>query len=86
MKKYIFLLAVCLSGFAAKACEICEKQQPRILRGITHGGGPSSNLDYVAIFIMVLITVATLFFSIKWIIYPGEKSNSHIKRSILNEE
>lgn len=86
MKKYILLILLCCTRFTTMACAICEKQQPKILRGITHGGGPDSNLDYVAIFIMVLITVATLFFSIKWIIRPGERSGLHIKRTILNEE
>ena len=73
-------------GTAAFACSICEKQQPKILRGITHGAGPDGKFDYIIIWIMVAITMATLYYSVKWLIRPGEKSNAHIKRLILNDE
>ncbi|SEA44414.1 hypothetical protein SAMN05192529_11911 [Arachidicoccus rhizosphaerae] len=73
-------------GSLAFACSICEKQQPRILRGITHGAGPQSRFDYVIIWIMVVITMATLYYSVKWLVRPGEKNGGHIKRFILNEE
>ena len=66
------------------ACPTCEAQQPRILRGITHGTGPDSSMDYIIVWVMVAIVIATLFFSIKWLIVPGEKSDKHIKRHILN--
>jgi len=72
-------------GAVAYACSVCEKQQPRILRGITHGAGPQSRFDYVIIWIMVVITMATLYYSVKWLIRPGEKNKEHIKRFILNE-
>jgi len=73
-------------GSMAFACSVCEKQQPKILRGITHGAGPEGRFDYVIIWIMVVITMATLYYSIKWLVRPGEKSGRHIKRFILNEE
>lgn len=69
----------------AFACSVCEKQQPKILRGITHGAGPEGKFDYIIIWIMVAITMATLYYSVKWLVRPGEKSSSHIKRCILNE-
>ena len=84
---YLSLLTLLtLNATGALACAICEKQQPKILRGITHGTGPEGNFDYIIIWIMVAITMATLYFSVKWILRPGEKSDAHIKRFILNEQ
>ena len=79
------LILVCIARIAF-ACDACEKQQPKILRGITHGIGPQSNWDYVIIWTTVVIVIATLFFSVKWLIRPEEKSALHIKRFILNNE
>lgn len=73
-------------GLPVFACPLCEKQQPRLLRGITHGTGPESNWDYIIVWVTVLIVLFTLFFSVKWLIRPGEKSDNHIKRFILNHE
>jgi len=67
-------------------CPACEKAQPRILRGITHGAGPKSQWDYLIVWVAVIITVLTLYYSIKWLIRPGEKSAGHIKNFILNDE
>lgn len=82
-KKYLILILFFLANTVAFACSVCEKQQPEMLRGITHGTGPQSNWDYVIIWAIAIIVAATLFFSIKWLIWPGEKSGSHIKRTIL---
>ena len=68
------------------ACEVCKKQQPKVLRGITHGGEPASDWDYVIVGCMIVIVAASLFYSIKWIIQPGEKQSEHIKNSILNPD
>lgn len=84
MKKIILLPFMLLSGFLAIACPVCERQQPRLLRGIVHGAGPGSKWDYLIVSVMLAIALFTLFFSIKWMIRPGEKSGSHIKRYILN--
>ncbi len=75
------LLLIYLPGIA---CEVCKKQQPKILRGVTHGVGPQSDWDYVWVGSIVVIVLVSLFFSIKWIIHPGEKNMDHIKHSILN--
>lgn len=75
-----------ITGLIVIACPTCEIAQPRYLRGITHGTGPQSNWDYVITWAMILIVLFTLFFSVKWLIRPGEKSNDHIKRFILNNE
>lgn len=87
MKKKIFLAAMLLSAtVAGYACPACEKQQPKLLKGISHGVGPQSRWDYVIVIIVSLIVLVTLYYSVKWIIKPGEKSASHIKRTILNFE
>ena len=79
-----FILFLLFGNVAAMACEVCKKQQPKVLRGITHGGGPQDNWDYVAVWCMVAVVAVSTVFAIKWILRPGEKDVSHIKRSILN--
>lgn len=86
MKKLLLCVFSLLPVLAVLACPVCEKQQPKILRGITHGAGPQDNWDYIIVWTMVVIVVFTLFFSIKWLIRPGERSQTHIKRLILNNE
>jgi hypothetical protein len=84
MKKLFLLISILAFSIASMACPACEAQQPKILRGIVHGAGPTSNWDYVAGSVTLLIVLATLFYTIKWIITPGEKEITHIKRNILN--
>ncbi len=86
MKNIMLILVFLIPGLSAMACPACEKQQPEMLRGITHGTGPESNWDYVIVWATVIIVLITLFFSVKWLVRPGEKSEYHIKRSILNKE
>lgn len=86
MKKIILMLPVLLIGLLAIACPTCEIAQPRYFKGITHGTGPQSNWDYLIISVTVIIVIATLLFSIKWLVQPGEKSVTHIKNLILNIE
>ncbi len=81
--KYLISVLVIFIAQIAIACPVCEKQQPKITRGLTHGAGPQSNWDWVIIAIISLITVLTLIYSIKYLIKPGEKNNDHIKQSIL---
>ena len=84
MKKTITFLFLILIQMVAFACPVCQRNQPKIIRGIVHGSGPDSNWDYVSIWITILIALITLFFSVKWLIKPGEKNSDHIKYSILN--
>lgn len=86
MKKILPGVVLLFTGLLATACPVCERQQPKILQGITHGSGPESNWDFVIIAVASLIVVATLFYSVKWLLRPGEKSGSHIKYLILNNE
>lgn len=85
MKKTGVILIILLQTVAA-ACPVCERQQPKIVRGIVHGAGPDTSWDYVIVCTVAVIALATLFFSVKWLIKPGEKNKSHIKYSILNND
>ena len=85
MKKLLLLIPMIVMCIGAMACPACEAQQPKLLRGLTaHGSGPTSNWDYVAGIITLLIVLIVLFYTIKWIINPGERETTHIKRTILN--
>ena len=86
MKKIISVAAMLVINMSAFACPMCEKQQPKILRGVVHGGVPQSNWDYVIVWAVAILTVITLFYSIKWLVRPGEKQSNHIKYTILNIE
>lgn len=84
MKKISVSFFLLFTGIISRACPACEAAQPKVLRGITHGSGPTSNWDYVAGIVTVLIVIVVLYFTIKWLVDPGEKEENHIKRSVLN--
>lgn len=88
MKKFInsIIIFFFASVGTVAACPACEQRQPKILRGITHGAGPDSRWDYLIVYTTIVIVLATLFFSVKWLVRPGEKSKDHIKRMILNNQ
>jgi hypothetical protein len=86
MKKHLALLTTLFAYAAAAACPACEKAQPRLLRGITHGTGPDSRWDYIIVWLTVIATTLTLFYSVKWLIRPGETAANHIKHSILHHD
>jgi len=84
MKAILTVFAVMLLSITSFACEVCEKRQPKFLKGITHGGSPDGNLDYVMVSVTVIIVLATLFYSIKYLVKPGEESADHIKKIIID--
>lgn len=86
MKYRLTIIFLLVTSIIAQACPVCDKQQPKILRGITHGTGPESQWDYLIISIMVIVVLFTLFYSVKWLIYPGETSPNHVKQHILNDD
>ena len=86
IKSLLLTILLCFFMVSMYACPACEKQQPKLLQGITHGSGPNGNWDYVIIAIAFTIVLLTLFYSIKWLIKPGEQANSHIKQIILNAD
>jgi uncharacterized protein HemY len=86
MKKILILIPLLFAALGSFACPACEKQQPALLKGISHGSGPESNWDMLIVWVIAIIVVLTLFFSVKFLIKPGEKSESHIKRFILSND
>ena len=83
LKIFLFLLTF-LTVQIATACPICEKRQPKITQGLTHGTGPQSNWDWVIIALITTLTLLTFVYSLKYLIKPGERNMNHIKQSILS--
>ena len=77
----LFLSA--LAAFPAWACDACQKQQPEVLRGITHGTGPQSEWDMPIIWVSAILVLITLVFAMKYLVRPGEQDPGHIKRTAL---
>jgi len=85
--KIIFsLLFSIFSGLQAIACEVCQANQPKILKNITHGAGPQGNWDYIIISVAVVIVSITLILSLKFLIKPGEKDPRHIKNIVVEQK
>lgn len=66
------------------ACPVCEKNQPAVLKGISHGTGPQNNWDYLIVIVAVLIVIYTLFHTVRLLVKPGEQNDNHIKRTVIN--
>ncbi len=79
----IFLLGLVVA-LPAWACEACQRQQPKLLRGITHGTGPQSGYDMPIIYASAVVVLITLILAVKFLVKPNEGAADHIKRSILN--
>ena len=47
---------------------------------------PDGPLYYLIVIVSSLIVLAVVIYTIKWFIWPGEKSDDHIKRKILDSE
>lgn len=84
MKKILLLLSfwVWIPDWI-NACNVCEKQQPELLRGITHGTGPESGWDWVIVSIISVITVFIFILSLRMLLRSGENHRGHIKYSIF---
>jgi hypothetical protein len=82
MKIYATLILLFIN-LTMSACPTCERNQPKLLRGIVHGSGPESNWDYISIIFTMVMALATLFYTVKWLAKPGEKNADHIKYFIL---
>lgn len=86
MKKVKMMLMLLIATVGVHACPVCERNKAKFLQGITHGGGPDSKWDYLIVIAIGALALFTLFYSIKWIIRPGEKNADHIKYSLFNEQ
>lgn len=87
MKKIlsIFTIMVFLGNQLSWACDVCKKNQPAGFENITHGPDPSGTLDYIIIWVGIIIVAATLFLSLKYLIKPKESNPDHIKNIVKNE-
>jgi hypothetical protein len=84
MKKLILIWLILLWRVVLGwSCEVCERNQPKPLRGIVHGAGPESDWDYISVSLTAMIAFVTLYYSVKWLIRPNENDKNHIKYSIL---
>ena len=87
MKKILLSIFILMLSLSTYACPVCDRAKAKTAFGsISHGTGPTSNWDYVAVWITIIAVVLTLFYSIKYLVKPKEKNNDHIKYSILNFE
>lgn len=86
MKKVVALCFLMMASGLSLACEVCSKQQPKVLRGIAHGAGPDSRWDYLIVILTSLVVLVSLYYSVRWLWKPGETNKDHIKHSIFNYE
>ena len=82
--KWILLVTLIMAVFPSMACEVCQVNQPKMLKNITHGTGPEGNTDMIIIWSAAVIVTITLIYSIKYLVNPKESSKSHIKNSVIN--
>ncbi|MEL7832882.1 hypothetical protein [Fodinibius sp. Rm-B-1B1-1] len=47
---------------------------------------PDGPLYYLVLIVSSLIVIGVVYYTVKWFIWPGEQSEDHIKRKILNDE
>ena len=83
-RKLIFLVTLVMLAIPSMACEVCQVNQPKMLKNITHGTGPQGNTDMIIIWSAAVIVTITLFFSIKYLVNPKENNEEHIKNSVIN--
>lgn len=86
MKQRALLTLLALAGtITSMACDVCQKNQPESLRGITHGTGPQSQWDMPIVWAAAIIVTVTLALALRMLLKPGEGHSGHIKRIILND-
>ena len=85
MRRPLIVLLLLASALPALACDVCQKNQPAPLRGITHGTGPQSQWDMPIVWVSAIIVGITLALAVRMLVRPGEKASDHIKRLVLNE-
>jgi hypothetical protein len=73
MKSVFAFIIFFLANISMYACDACEKQQPEILRGITHGAGPQSNWDYLIVSVAAADCSGNTFLFDKMAVITGRK-------------
>lgn len=82
-KKLVFLLFLGYQ-YLAKACEACDLQQPKITRGLTHGPGPKNMFEWMAVIAILIISVLTVYYFIKYLIKPDPQKTDKLKNNVLH--
>lgn len=87
-KKLKYILGI-LFMFVAPiiwACPVCDRQKAnQVTFGLSHGAGlgPDSIWGWVVVVGMIIITLLTLIFSIKYFIKPDNEKADRFKKSIF---
>ncbi len=85
MKSNKFLIPIFLLWQTfAWACDACDLQQPKVTRGLTHGAGPESAWEWVAVGATLVITILTIYYFFKYLFRPESKRKINIKTNVLN--
>lgn len=86
MKKYIIIPILFFSYQPMlMACDLCKENQPKVLENITHGQGPTGNLDYIITWSAIVLVAITLFYSLKFLLRPKENGPDHIKNIVWDK-
>lgn len=83
IRAFILSCIILMVTLPAWACDVCQANQPKALKGITHGTGPEGSWDYIIIWLAVIIVVGTLYLSVKYLVKPREENTEHIKYSVI---
>lgn len=73
LKRIFWLLAALLPSLTALGQSV-------------HSGEDHTGLDWIIVAFGVAVVIGVLVFTIKYLVWPGEKSRRHIKRRILKDE
>jgi hypothetical protein len=85
MKKLLVLPIALLTAVTVSACEVCKRNQPKVLQEFTHGAGPGGATDYIIMGTAIVIVAVALVLAIKHLARPNEDDPDHIKNIIANE-
>ena len=85
MKRSALFMVLVVSAYTGMACDVCQKNQPASLRGITHGTGPQNQWDLPIVVAAGIIVALTLALALRMLLKPGERDPEHIKRTILKD-
>lgn len=79
-------LIAALGASTARACEVCQVDQPKIVSAFTHGTDPSGPADYIPPALMVLVMAYAFARTFTCFRRSADRPHQTIKRSILAAE
>lgn len=84
MKKIWYLTLLQIINFKILlGCPVCDRNHSKASRIMSHGQQANSEWDYLIVWGVALIVMIALYLTIKYLVWPGEREKTHIKRSIL---